>query len=83
VRDSDGTVVFSIAATLSGGSKKTVDFARKQRKPVPHISQEGGPASPEEPLRRFILEHNVRVLNVARDNLLRAGEHWPKSRLDV
>ena len=33
VRDSDATVIFSIAPTLSGGSKKTVDFARKLNKP--------------------------------------------------
>src|ERR1022692_3703229 len=28
-RDSDGTVVFSIGPTLSGGSKKTVSLAQK------------------------------------------------------
>jgi hypothetical protein len=28
VRDSDGTVLFSIEPTLTGGSLKTVDFAR-------------------------------------------------------
>src|SRR6266542_4186564 len=32
VRDSDGTVVFSIATMLTGGSKKTVDLAHKHRK---------------------------------------------------
>ena len=33
-RDSDGTVVFSIGAILTGGSKKTVELARKHRRPV-------------------------------------------------
>ena len=37
VRDSDGTIVLSIAATLSGGSKKTLELARKHRKPYLHI----------------------------------------------
>src|SRR5436189_4749506 len=30
VRDSDGTVIFSIAAGLTGGSKLTAEFAAKQ-----------------------------------------------------
>jgi hypothetical protein len=33
VRDSDGTVLFSLVAELTGGSKKTVDFAKKHHKP--------------------------------------------------
>ena len=33
VRDSDGTVVFSIAPLLTGGSKKTENFARQHHKP--------------------------------------------------
>ncbi len=65
VRDSDGTVVFSIAATLSGGSKKTVFLAEKHGKPVLRISREGGPAAPEQALRGFIQEHGIKVLNVA------------------
>ena len=31
VRDSDGTVVFSLAPRLTGGSLKTVEFARKHK----------------------------------------------------
>ena len=33
VRDSDATVLFSIEPTLSGGSKKTIAFARKHKNP--------------------------------------------------
>ena len=35
VHDSDGTVVFSVAAVLTGGSMKTVRLARKHREAVP------------------------------------------------
>ena len=65
VRDSDGTVVFSIAPVLTGGSKKTVLLAHKHHRPVLHISRQGGPASPEQALRRFVQEHGIKVLNVA------------------
>src|ERR1039457_5001154 len=30
VRDADGTVIFSIAKTLTGGSRLTADYAKKQ-----------------------------------------------------
>ena len=63
VRDSDGTVVFSIQAKLSGGSKQTVALAHKHRKLVLHLSRSGGP--PEMKLLRFITENRIQVLNVA------------------
>lgn len=65
VRDSDGTVVFSIAETLTGGSKKTVELAQKHGKPVLHIWQENGPNQPEKVLRKFIEDYKIKVLNVA------------------
>ena len=66
VRDSDGTVVFSIATVLMGGSKKTLDLARKQGKPVLHIAREGsGAPPPAQALARFIEDHRIKVLNVA------------------
>ena len=65
VRDSDGTVVFSIAPVLTGGSQKTVELAQKHRKPVIHIARYGGPASPAQALLGFIRDHNIKVLNVA------------------
>jgi hypothetical protein len=37
VRDSDATVLFSIEPTLTGGTKKTMDFARKHKKPRLHL----------------------------------------------
>lgn len=65
VRDSDGTVVFSIAAKLTGGSKKTVTLAHQHNKPVLHLPRDGGSAAPEQDLLRFIREHKIAVLNVA------------------
>jgi Circularly permutated YpsA SLOG family len=37
VRDSDATVLFSIQPTLSGGSKRTMEFAREARETVPAL----------------------------------------------
>ena len=65
VRDSAGTVVFSIASVLTGGSKKTVDLARKHQKPVLHLSRDGGPREPEQELLRFLRKHHIQVLNAA------------------
>ena len=63
VRDSDGTVVFSIVPTLTGGSKKTVVFAEKHRRPVIHISSKT--EQPAEKLPQFISANGIRTLNVA------------------
>lgn len=65
VRDSDGTVVFSIAPQLTGGSKKTVLLAHQHGKPVLRISRDGSLANPAKALRRFIQDHDIQVLNVA------------------
>jgi hypothetical protein len=65
VRDSDGTVVFSIAEVLTGGSKKTVELARKHGRPVLHLPKVSGASAAVAALRRFIAEHGIRVLNVA------------------
>ena len=64
-RDSDGTVVFSIAPVLTGGSKKTVELAHKHHRPFIQISRDGGPASPEQALLRFIQNNKIKVLNFA------------------
>jgi hypothetical protein len=40
VRDSDATVLFSIDAKLTGGSLKTMEFARKRKKPRLHLHPE-------------------------------------------
>ena len=65
VRDSDGTVVFSLAPVLAGGSKKTVDLARKHGRPCLHLSAQTDGASAPDLLRHFVHKHGIRVLNVA------------------
>jgi hypothetical protein len=63
VRDSDATVLFSIDPKLSGGSKRTIEFAHKHRKP--HLHLRAGDAKPADALRAFVEQHGVKVLNVA------------------
>jgi hypothetical protein len=62
VRDSDATLIFSIAPALSGGSKKTIDFARKLNKPCLHIH----PTMADAPqrLKTFLEDNAIEVLNV-------------------
>ena len=65
VRDSCGTVIFSVSALLTGGSLATLKFAELHNKPCLHLH----PALDERQLPRhllgFIQEHRIRVLNVA------------------
>jgi Circularly permutated YpsA SLOG family len=63
VRDSDATVLFSIESTLTGGSFKTVEFARKHQKPCTHLC--AGDKTAANTLRGFVEKHGVKVLNVA------------------
>jgi hypothetical protein len=65
VRDSDGTVVFSLAPVLTGGSQKTIELAHKHRKPVIHIARDGASALPTLALLRFVQGDKIKVLNVA------------------
>ncbi len=51
-RDSDGTVIFSKAEVLTSGSKKTVELARKHRRPVLRLSKASGISVAEAALRR-------------------------------
>jgi hypothetical protein len=61
VRDSDATIIFTLADKLTGGSLKTAGFAAKLRKPYVHISPRVAPKH----LAQFLAEHSVRTLNVA------------------
>jgi hypothetical protein len=66
VRDTDGTVVFTLAREATGGSLKTIGFTRKHRKPCLHLSMAGsGLFSPAAQLQEFVKEHGLKVLNVA------------------
>lgn len=68
VRDSDGTVVFTLAADVTGGSLRTIGFAKKHGKPCLHISQRPGIlgyADRSVVLQKFVEDHGIQRLNVA------------------
>lgn len=65
VRDSEATVVFSIASILTGGSLKTLALASEHRKPCLHVYAGLGVEEAARRLREFIEDHRVAVLNVA------------------
>ena len=63
VQDSEATVICSIDAVLSGGSKKALEFAHKHNKPCLHLH--AGMADAGERLRNFVHLEEIYVLNVA------------------
>jgi hypothetical protein len=63
-RDSDATLIFTMGASLSGGSKRTAEFARKHKKPFLHIFL-GSEAPTPAHIVAFIRENHVTLLNVA------------------
>ena len=65
MRDSDGTVIFTIAFELTGGSTLTRDLAAALGKPCLHLSKtrDGGVAPAK--LREFARRHRIQTLNVA------------------
>ena len=66
VRDSDGTVIFSLAPLLTGGSLATAEFARRLGRPCLHLSREAGDgAELGRRLAAFLRRHRIKVLNVA------------------
>jgi len=65
VRDSDGTVIFSLEPILSGGSRATEVFAARLGRPCLHLSQQEDGARAAERLCEFVERHSILVLNVA------------------
>ena len=65
VRDSDATVIISLKPLLAGGSQKTLEFARKQKKPCLVLCRVSSPAEAAVRLERFLRENQVKVLHVA------------------
>ena len=51
-------------STAKGGSKKTIEFAVKHKKPCIHIGRDSC-EDPAQRLRGFVKEHGIRILNVA------------------
>jgi len=65
VRDSDATLIVSHGA-LGGGSRLTLEEARRTGKPVLHVDlNELAPASAAERLRRWLADVDPATLNVA------------------
>ena len=66
VRDSDGTLIVSLAKRLIGGTRLTEDFAKRFAKPHLVLSKaDGGLSAQVGALRQFITANNIAVLNVA------------------
>ncbi len=63
--DSGGTVIFSTKEKLTGGSKRTAEFAVKHRKPWLHVRANEPMAVTVEAVRAFVDAHRISVLNVA------------------
>jgi len=62
VRDSDGTLIVSRHAQLSGGSAYTARCAERLGRPWLHAHPGADSA---ERLREFVRPHRIKVLNVA------------------
>lgn len=65
VRDSDGTVIFTISPDLTGGSALTRELADEYGKPCLHLSKLRDGDAAVTKLRRFIGRHKIKTLNVA------------------
>ncbi len=65
VRDSDGTVIFTVSSNLTGGSALTRELAVEHGKPCLHLSKERDAETAATKLRQFIQRHQIRTLNVA------------------
>ena len=63
-RDSDGTVIFTMAKVLTGGSKLTAEFASNHGKPLLHLYPSGANGM-EKLLVNFVSRNKIRVLNIA------------------
>lgn len=61
VRDSDATIVFTLAPRATGGSLKTIEFARNHRKPCLHFHSGLG----RQVLDDFLTQHSPERLNIA------------------
>ena len=66
IRDSDGTLIVSLAKRLVGGTRLTEDLAERFAKPLLILAKEDGelPAQAES-LQQFIATNHIAVLNVA------------------
>ena len=64
VRDSDGTLIFTLGDKLSRGSAKTAFFAERHGKPFLHVHP-GLSYQPAADVLSFVRDNNIKVLNIA------------------
>lgn len=64
VRDSDGTVIFSIGDRLTRGSLRTLKVVQKHEKPWIYLCAARNDDPPKQ-LWKFIQDNHIQVLNVA------------------
>src|SRR5690349_3289616 len=64
VRESDGTVIFTLSEKLAGGPKRTAEFAEAHGKPCLHIWHTPRLEIAALALRAFVVDHRIQVLNV-------------------
>ncbi|HEV8097268.1 MAG TPA: putative molybdenum carrier protein [Burkholderiales bacterium] len=62
VRDSDGTLIFSRTAELSGGSAYAARCAERMARPWQHVHPGADDAAS---IRSFLEQHRIRTLNIA------------------
>ena len=66
VRDSDGTVVFTLAPKANGGSLRTIESATRYRRPCLHLARLGHSGeAPAVLLQQFVARHRISILNIA------------------
>ena len=63
VRDSDGTVVFTLAPKAAGPAQKAVSFSKKQKKPVVHLHR--GILGVSEKIVAFLDKYYIRRLHIS------------------
>jgi len=65
VRDTEGTIVLGLSKDATGGSLRTINFARKHKKLCLRISPFSAGYQPALALQRFVAEHGIKHLNIA------------------
>jgi len=65
IRDADGTVIFSVRATLAGGTLLAANVARRLKKPLLRLCRNSDTTDAAKRLKAFVARHQIEVLNVA------------------
>lgn len=65
IRDSHGTVIFSVGEALAGGTLLAANLARRLKKPSLRLSRNIDTSEAAKRLKAFVARHKITVLNVA------------------